>query len=134
MAERRGTLKIWETRIHLQFLPCFADFNSIRIPSLLHYLATTPHYALHPITTAMPSETRLPELKVLRSKDAALEDENDWPQFDVRDVEVRDAKGELTSLFDAAPDHPVTLSGTLVTKSENARGESPVTMSSRSLL
>jgi hypothetical protein len=71
----------------------------------------------------MPAEPRLSELKVLRRKDASLA-ENDWPQFDVRDVEVRDAKGQLASLFDAAPDDPMALTGTLVTKTEHEKGRS----------
>lgn len=82
----------------------------------------------------MPSDTHVPELKVLRRKDsAANDDENAWPQFDVRDVEVRDASGALTSLFATTPDHPVTLTGVLVTKSEPARGKS-ATSSFRSAL
>lgn len=70
----------------------------------------------------MPAESHVSELKVLRRKEPTLEDENEWPQFDVRDVEVRDYKGSLTSLFNATPDNPVTLTGTLITKSELERG------------
>jgi hypothetical protein len=71
----------------------------------------------------MPSDTPNPELKVLRRKDPTLQDENDWPQFDVRDVEVRDSTGALCSLFAASPVNPVSLTGTLITKSEPDRGE-----------
>ena len=82
----------------------------------------SPQYAADQNTNAMPSDPHVPELKVLRRKEPTLEDENEWPQFDVRDVEVRDFAGEICSLFSATPDNPVTLTGTLITKSEPDRG------------
>ncbi|KIW03830.1 uncharacterized protein PV09_05129 [Verruconis gallopava] len=68
----------------------------------------------------MPSSDKpIPELKVLRRKASNLADENDWPQFDVLDAEVRDGNGKLTSLFLASPDNQMALIGQLVTKRAN---------------
>jgi hypothetical protein len=64
----------------------------------------------------MPQETHIPELKILRRKDASVANENDWPQFDVGEVEVRAGDGSLTSLFLAEPEHSVTITGHLTTK------------------
>jgi hypothetical protein len=70
----------------------------------------------------MPPESHVPELNVLRRKDASVADD-DWPQFDVREVEVRGADGSLTSLFLADPEHPVTITGQLRTKGSSAEGK-----------
>jgi hypothetical protein len=70
----------------------------------------------------MPSEPPAAELKVLKRKDpTVIEDE--WPQFDLYDAEVRDEYGELTSLFNATPEQAVTLTGIVhISKATAPRG------------
>jgi hypothetical protein len=61
----------------------------------------------------MANNKPLPELKVLRPRDPTFEDENQWPIFRLRNVEVVSKDGELANLLHAGPSYPVTLVGTL---------------------
>ena len=62
-----------------------------------------------------------PELKLLRQKSPALEpNEDEWPIFELRKVEVVSKNGTLTSLLYADTNNPVTVVGELDTKSAKA--------------
>jgi hypothetical protein len=71
----------------------------------------------------MPRESHIAELRVLRRKDALIIDENDWPQFDLREAEVRAGDGSLTSLFLAGSENPVNITGQLIPKGSNPLGK-----------
>ncbi|MBE7182380.1 MAG: hypothetical protein INR71_14450, partial [Terriglobus roseus] len=56
----------------------------------------------------------LAEAKLLKARDQTIRDEDEWPQFPVSDVEVRDPKtGDLISLLHADTKKPLVLTGKL---------------------
>lgn len=66
----------------------------------------------------MPPDAPTPELKILRPKDEAIDDENDWPQLLLNNTEVRAKNGRLISLLYANQGSPVTVTGELVLRSK----------------
>ena len=66
--------------------------------------------ASNQLVTTMP----VPEENLLRSKDPAIQDSDDWPLYTLRKAKVRSKHtGELVSLLAAHDDHPVTVLGTV---------------------
>ncbi|KAF2432444.1 hypothetical protein EJ08DRAFT_732527 [Tothia fuscella] len=55
----------------------------------------------------------IPESKALPARDLKLRDENEWPEYHLRDVEVTDGKGREASLLHADPAYPLVVTGTL---------------------
>ncbi|RDI88248.1 hypothetical protein Vi05172_g2076 [Venturia inaequalis] len=68
----------------------------------------------------MANGVPIPESKILRSRDPADNDENNWATFDLRNVEVVNKKGKLVNLLHADAAHPVTVTGTLQLNKGNA--------------
>jgi hypothetical protein len=61
----------------------------------------------------MVNEKPIPESKALPPRDPAVRDENEWPIFHLRGVEVTSRSGKIASLLHADPTYPVTVTGTL---------------------
>lgn len=61
----------------------------------------------------MASAKAIPESKALPARDAAIRDENDWPEYHMRNVEVTDRHGRPVSLLQAEDAFPVTVTGML---------------------
>ena len=73
-------------------------------------MTSTRLQASNQLATTMP----VPEENLLRSKDPAIQDSDDWPLYTLRKAKVRSKHtGELVSLLAAHDDHPVTVLGTL---------------------
>jgi hypothetical protein len=53
------------------------------------------------------------ESKAITPRDPAIKDENDWPEYHLRNVEVTSKNGRIVSLLHAGPNYPVTVTGTL---------------------
>lgn len=58
--------------------------------------------------------TRKLENEVLKPRDPTIASENDWPEFQLRNVEVRNKKGNLFNLLHVYETTPVTVTGDLV--------------------
>jgi hypothetical protein len=58
--------------------------------------------------------TRKSEKEVLKPKDPAIASENDWPEFQLRNVEIRKESRSLFSLLHVNEASPVTVTGDLV--------------------
>lgn len=57
---------------------------------------------------------RKSENEVLKPKDPAIASENDWPEFQLRNVEVRNESKSLSNLLHVDEANPVTVTGDLV--------------------
>lgn len=68
---------------------------------------------LNATSSAAAMDKAIPESKALRPRNPAIADENDWPEFQLRNVEVTARNGRLASLLHADPNCPVTVTGTL---------------------
>ncbi|TLD29461.1 hypothetical protein E2P81_ATG05755 [Venturia nashicola] len=68
----------------------------------------------------MANGAPISENQILRLRDPAENDENNWATFDLRSVEVVDKKGKLVNLLHADANHPVTVTGTLQVSKGNA--------------
>lgn len=53
------------------------------------------------------------ESAVFPPKDPTLTNDDDWPIYELHDVEVQDSSGRPTSLFEADGFTPVTINGVL---------------------
>lgn len=60
-------------------------------------------------------EMSVPEEEVLKPIDPSIQDENQWEEFLLTDVEVRDSNSSLASLLDADESLPLTVTGVLET-------------------
>jgi len=54
------------------------------------------------------------ETEVLKPRDPSIANENDWPEFQLHNAEVRNAARRLSNLLHAGDDTPVTITGDLV--------------------
>lgn len=69
----------------------------------------------------MTSTSQTPESAILKPKDPSLEDNNDWPAFNLTDVDVIDPQtGSLSSLLTANEGSPVIVTGKLAKRKEQA--------------
>lgn len=89
-------------------------------PSPLSHAYHTSSQHVHGPNTTMANGVPIPESKILRSRDPADNDENNWATFDLRNVEVVNKKGKLVNLLHADAAHPVTVTGTLQLNKGNA--------------
>jgi hypothetical protein len=63
----------------------------------------------------MANDKPIPESKALPARNPAVHDENDWPIYHLRGVEVTSKSGKIASLLHADPTYAVTVTGTLET-------------------
>jgi len=54
------------------------------------------------------------ESAVLKPRDPSITSENDWPEFELANVEVKDKKGDHSNLLLASDAMPMTITGNLV--------------------
>lgn len=103
---KRATFPISKTRTHLKSLSSHA------------YLTSPQH--VHGPNITMANGVPIPESKILKSRDLADNDENNWAIFDLRSVEVVNKKGKLVNMLHANENNPVTVTGTLQVSKGNA--------------
>jgi hypothetical protein len=57
--------------------------------------------------------TGIPESKILKPRDPAITDENEWPIFNLKNVRVTDKAGRLVNLLDADASKKLTVVGNI---------------------
>jgi hypothetical protein len=61
----------------------------------------------------MATDKVVPESKALPPRNPTIRDENEWPEYILRGVEVTSRNGKIVSLLHADPTYPVTVTGAL---------------------
>lgn len=120
---RIESLKSWRMSHATRLYPPFTTLHGDQLHFHFHFHSHF-HFRFHVananhvqgqdlnIDVKMPAAT--PEIEVLKPKDPSLEDNNDWPDFQLTDVEITNPRtGELSNLLVANEGNALVVSGKL---------------------